>query len=59
VSVEINGYCDEKFSKVRDVLKNSIESGGDIGASVSITLEGETVIDLWAGHKDEARVEAW
>ena len=58
-TMEVSGYCDSKFSKVREVLAESVAKGDDIGASVAVTIEGETVIDLWAGHKDEERLVPW
>ena len=31
----------------------------EIGAAVAITLAGEPVVDLWAGHADPARTRPW
>ena len=57
--VEINGSCDSRFNKVKDVLAQSIASGADIGASVSVCVDGETVVDIWGGHIDEASEQPW
>ncbi len=57
--MEINGYCDEKFAQVRDAFEQNFIERGDIGASYAATLEGEYVIDLWAGHSDAARSKPW
>jgi CubicO group peptidase (beta-lactamase class C family) len=56
---EVHGDCDSKFGELRDLLAASIASGADVGASVSVTLNGETVVDLWGGYTDEARSTAW
>ena len=37
----------------------SIESGFELGAAITLEIEGETVIDLWGGHQDKERNEAW
>lgn len=58
-SVEISGSCDPRFAPVKDVLAKSVESGADIGASFSAYLEGEKVVDIWAGSIDEAGSEPW
>lgn len=56
---EIQGYCDEKFAPVRDVLAQSIDDGNDLGASFAVTVEGEMVIDIWGGHLDPERTQPW
>jgi len=58
-TVEIEGYCDEKFSQVRDVLAASLSKGEDLGASVAVFVNGEAVIDLWGGHIDEEMTKPW
>lgn len=55
----IHGYCDEKFSAVRDAFASNFEEKGEVGASVALTVEGEYVVDLWGGHKDAAGTQAW
>lgn len=34
-------------------------SGNDLGASLALTVEGECVVDVWGGHRDEARTQPW
>ena len=51
---EIHGTCDEQFEAVRDAFSRNFEQELDVGASVAVVVEGETVVDLWAGHADEA-----
>ena len=45
----ISGYCDEKFTEAREVFSKSITSGFELGAAISMEIEGETVLDLWGG----------
>ena len=56
---EIHGYCDEKFAPVRERFEANFSKKGDVGASVAISLEGEMVVDLWGGHRDEAGLYPW
>jgi CubicO group peptidase (beta-lactamase class C family) len=56
---EIHGFCDEKFSAVRDVFEKNFREKGDVGASVAISLEGEMVVDLWGGYRDQAQTLPW
>jgi CubicO group peptidase (beta-lactamase class C family) len=57
--MEIHGFCDERFSEVRELFERNFEEEGDIGASFAATVEGEYVIDLWGGHADLAKHTPW
>jgi len=37
----------------------NIDSGADIGASFTATIEGETVVDLWGGWADAEKTRPW
>ena len=56
--VEIHGTCPAAFSAVKDAFANNFtnapEGLDEVGARFSITIEGETVIDLWGGFADTA-----
>ena len=39
----VRGYCDEKFAEAREVFSKSITSGFELGADISMEIEGETV----------------
>lgn len=49
---EIHGTCDAAFGAVRDRFERNFEEGLEVGASVCVTVAGETVVDLWAGDAD-------
>ncbi len=40
-------------------FEENFEQRGDVGASVAISLEDELVVDLWAGHRDQAKTLPW
>lgn len=46
----VEGQCDPKFQGVRDAFVENFQARGEVGASVAITLEGRTVVDLWGGR---------
>ncbi|MGI9598160.1 MAG: serine hydrolase domain-containing protein [Acidimicrobiales bacterium] len=56
---EIQGSAESRFERLSELLSASIDSGEDVGASVSVTVEGETVVDLWGGWADEAKTKPW
>ena len=51
--------CDPGFEAVRDAFERNFAERGEVGASVCVTLDGETVIDLWGGSADPATGRAW
>jgi len=53
--VEIHGTCDPAFARVREAFEREFAAGNELGAAVAATLEGELVVDLWAGHRDAER----
>jgi CubicO group peptidase (beta-lactamase class C family) len=56
---DIHGSSDPRFEALSDILSASIDTGDDVGASVSVTIEGETVVDIWGGHADAERTTPW
>lgn len=50
----IDGYCDERFAKVRQVLAANLDSGADMGASVAVYLGGEPVVDIWGASSSSS-----
>ena len=57
--VDIHGFADPGFDRLCELLSETLDSGEDLGASVSVTLEGETVVDIWGGFTDEDKTTAW
>src|SRR5712672_21435 len=57
--VSIGGFAQERFSSARDLFAANLANGTDLGASFSVTIEGNTVVDLWGGWADEARSRPW
>ena len=55
--VEVQGFCDERFRSIGDAFRESLDTGVDKGASIAVTVHGESVVDLWGGARDyELRV---
>ena len=57
--MDIHGFCDERYAQVRDAFERNFTEYGDVGATFAATVEGEFVVDLWAGHADKARTRPW
>jgi CubicO group peptidase (beta-lactamase class C family) len=55
---EVHGSCDDRFTAVREALARNLD-GEELGASVAVDLDGETVVDLWGGYRDQERTTPW
>jgi CubicO group peptidase (beta-lactamase class C family) len=56
---DVHGSCQPRFARVRDAFARGFRERDEIGAAAAVTLDGETVVDLWAGHADPARTRPW
>ncbi|MDD9935244.1 MAG: serine hydrolase [Myxococcales bacterium] len=57
--MEIQGECRPGFAGVKDGFQKNFADGLDVGASVAVAVDGELVVDLWAGHADAERSRPW
>jgi CubicO group peptidase (beta-lactamase class C family) len=55
----VHGRCDTRFGKVADALAQEITTGGELGASIALDVDGELVVDIWGGHADRAKTIGW
>lgn len=56
---EINGVCDPRFERVAEEFQRNFQARGEVGASVCVTVGGQTVVDLWGGMARPTSNEAW
>ena len=56
---EIQGRVHPRYTKVRDAFAAQFQSGREVGAALAICVDGEPVVDLFAGHADPARTRPW
>lgn len=55
----VNGHWDARFDKVADALGQALSDGEEVGASIAIDVDGETVVDMWGGYADAAKTKPW
>ncbi|KAH8721555.1 beta-lactamase [Phaeosphaeriaceae sp. PMI808] len=56
---QVYGTCDDRFVAIKQKLQENLSKGRDVGASICINLNGETVVDMWGGFADSARTKPW
>jgi CubicO group peptidase (beta-lactamase class C family) len=59
MTVKIEGSCDPRFERVKEVFAESFANGIEVGAAVAATLDGKPIIDLWGGYADKAKSKPW
>ena len=57
--VTMNGFMKPGFESVGEALAQNFNDDFEVGASVSVVHNGETVVDIWAGHTDMERTTPW
>jgi CubicO group peptidase (beta-lactamase class C family) len=56
---EINGSCDGRFDAVKRELAACLDAGEELGASIALDLDGDVVVDMWGGYRDEESTQPW
>ena len=41
----VNGHCDEKFSELKNILEQQLNSDFELGASVAVEWKGKEVVN--------------
>lgn len=57
--ITVHGHFDDRFAGTIEQFASHFTSGEDLGASFALSKDGEMVVDVWAGHLDEARTQEW
>jgi CubicO group peptidase (beta-lactamase class C family) len=57
--IQVHGTCDDRFIEVKRKLQENLSKGRDLGASICINIDGETVVDIWGGFADSERTKPW
>jgi CubicO group peptidase (beta-lactamase class C family) len=55
----LNGHVDSRFEPLREVIEDHLGSGAECGLSVTVDIDGSTVVDAYGGYADAARTRAW
>ncbi len=58
-TTSIHGTWDPRFQGVRDEFERNFAERGEVGASVCVMIDGQTVVDLWGGLADRHTRRPW
>src|SRR5947208_3360749 len=57
--VDVRGSCAAPFEGVRTAFERVFAEGPELGASLALVVDGELVLDLFGGFRDQARTAPW
>jgi CubicO group peptidase (beta-lactamase class C family) len=57
--MSVDGTCEPRYARVREEFERNFVERGEVGASVCVMLDGESVVDLWGGQADPTSGRAW
>lgn len=57
--IQIHGSCSPRFAHVRDAFEQNFALRNDLGAGVAAFVDGELVVNLWAGTADVPSGRPW
>jgi hypothetical protein len=43
---DVHGTCDARFEALRSLLRENLDSGAELGASLVVDIDGELAVDL-------------
>ncbi|MFE6040446.1 serine hydrolase domain-containing protein [Streptomyces sp. NPDC056452] len=56
---DFHGHCDDRFAAVRDAFAANFDERDELGAAVTVLVDGSPVVDLWGGWADKDRTRPW
>ncbi|UKZ83226.1 hypothetical protein TrVFT333_011032 [Trichoderma virens FT-333] len=56
---QIQGRLDPKFEELRNLFQKNLDSKAEVGASISLNIDGKDVVDIWGGYADEECTRPW
>ena len=56
---DVQGSSDSRFNGLRELFASQLASGEALGASLSLRIDDEPLVDLWGGWSDEAKTAPW
>ena len=53
------GYCHKDFQEVAEIFARNFIKYREIGSALCVIVDGEIVVDVWAGHKNKDKTKKW
>lgn len=57
--LEMQGHCDQRFHFFLHEFEKQFKTDHENGAAFALMIDGEPVVDIWAGYADKAQTKPW
>ena len=57
--MDIGGHVDPGFEAVQEAFEANFDKHGDVGAAFALYHQGQKVVDIWGGLKNDKTQEQW
>lgn len=55
----VAGDYQERYAPLVEAFAAGLRDGTDVGAALCVVVDGEPVVDVWGGHRDQERTQEW
>ncbi|KAL4894379.1 beta-lactamase [Aspergillus ambiguus] len=55
----VAGRCDSRFQELQELLQSNITAKTELGASITVNIDGDNVVNMWGGYADDMRTQPW
>jgi CubicO group peptidase (beta-lactamase class C family) len=56
---QVQGFAEPPYEALKQALQDRITSGEELGACMTLNINGKNVVDIWGGYSDEAKTQPW
>lgn len=56
---KVQGTNEDRFADLRNIFQQRLDSDSDLGASITVNIDGKNAVDLWGGYTSTERNQAW
>ncbi|KAJ6788467.1 hypothetical protein PWT90_02612 [Aphanocladium album] len=56
---QVQGTNEDRFAELRNIFQQRLDSNDELGASITVNIDGQNVVDLWGGYTSTERNHPW
>lgn len=59
ITTEVHGYCHDQFAHLHQAFIDNFKLHNDVGAAISLVVDGELLVNLHGGYQDKLKTQPW
>lgn len=56
---KVQGHSDPAFQALRDFFQEKLSNDDELGAAITVNVNGKDVVDIWGGYSDQEKTKPW